>query len=258
MVGEPVESYLADLVGVAEQVVGADLVGAYGAGSIGLGAFTPGRSDIDVALVCAERLPLDRRRRLVAALRHDALPCPARGLELVVYRRAVAASGTPEPGFECELNDGARMAFRATYDPADRPRSDGLFWYGLDRSILAQHGRTLVGPPAGEVFADLRPDDLRELLATALRWWMALPTPSGDQPAPGADDAVLGACRSLVRYRDGIWLAKTDAGRRLVTEGREPALIGQAIAARTGGPPPSGPAARTFQASVLDEILAAA
>ena len=36
------------------------------------------------------------------------------------HRRDVAGSGTPEPGFEVELNTGATMPFRATWDPADK------------------------------------------------------------------------------------------------------------------------------------------
>ena len=191
----------------------------------------------------------------MARLRHEALACPARGLELVVYRREVAASGTPEPGFEVELNTGPRMPFRATYDPRDRPAADGHFWYGLDRSILHQSGHALLGPPAAEVFADLSPGDLRRLLVDALRWWLARPTPAGDRPAPGADDAVLGACRALVRVRHGSWLAKVAAGRRLVATGHpDAALIARSIAARHGGPPPTGPEARAFQQRVLAEV----
>ncbi|MFC3502521.1 nucleotidyltransferase domain-containing protein [Micromonospora krabiensis] len=250
-----VRRYLADLVEVARSVLGDNLVGAYAAGSVGLGAYQPGRSDVDVALLCADPLPTDAKRDLVAGLRHEALPCPARGLELVTYRRAVAASGTPEPGFEVELNTGARMPFRATYAPGDRPAADGHFWYALDRSILHEHGHALLGPPAAEVFADLAPADLRRLLIDALSWWLALPTPPGAEPAPGAEDAVLGACRSLVRVRHGRWLAKTDAGRRLLTEGHPGApVIERSIAARLGGPPPSGPQARAFQRQVLDAI----
>ncbi|MFG3698402.1 nucleotidyltransferase domain-containing protein [Micromonospora sp. NPDC047620] len=273
--------YLADLVAAARDVLGDDLVGAYAAGSVGLGAYQPGRSDVDVALVCADALDLARRHELVARLRHEALPCPARGLEMVVYRRAVAASGTPEPGFEVELNTGARMAFRATWAAAERAAEDGLFWYGLDRSILHQCGHALLGPPAAETFADLSPADLRRLLTDALRWWLALPTPPGDGPAPGAEDAVLGACRSLVKVRHGVWLSKVDAGRRLIADGwpteptaggwpADPAdgpaavaaagdggpadLVARSIAARAGGPPPSGPEARAFQRRVLAEV----
>jgi len=250
------QCYLDDLVATARDVLGTDLVGAYAAGSVGLGAYQAGRSDVDVALLSAGPLTDAAKRTLVARLRHEALPCPARGLELVVYDRAVAASGTPDPGFEVELNTGAGMPFRRTLDPADRPAADGRFWYGLDRSILHQSGLPLLGPPAGEVFADLSPADLRRLLVEALSWWLALPTPPDDQPAPGTEDAVLGACRSLVRHRDGVWLAKVAAGQRLIVAGDRTEVIRQAVAARRGGLPPTGAQARAFQERVRDEISA--
>src|SRR5690349_7544388 len=103
--------YLDDLVDTARTVLGGDLAGAYAAGSVGLGAYQPGRSDVDVALVGAGPLTETAKRDLTARLRHEALPCPARGLELVAYQRTVAAAGRPEPGFEVELNTGARMGF---------------------------------------------------------------------------------------------------------------------------------------------------
>ncbi|TCB90292.1 nucleotidyltransferase domain-containing protein [Micromonospora zingiberis] len=254
---EPLRRYLTELVAVCADLLGAGLHGSYAAGSVGLGAYQPGRSDVDVALVCADRLDRAVAGELVARLRHEALPCPARGLELVVYRREVARSGTPEPGFEVELNTGAGMDFRASYGPADRPAADGLFWYALDRSILHQSGRTLSGPPAAEAFADLAPDDLRRLIGEALRWWLALPVPPGEVPAPGAEDAVLGACRSWVRLRHGVWLPKVAAGRRLLADAgplvdaTSTDLVERSIAARTGGTPPTGPSAREFQRRVL-------
>lgn len=251
-----VRGYLDELVSRARQVLGDNLVGAYAAGSVGLDAYQPGRSDVDVALVVAAALDGPTKRALVDRLRHEALPCPARGLELVVYRRDVAGSGIPRPGFEVELNTGRAMSFRATYDPADRPVADGHFWYALDRSILHQSGLTLLGPPAAEVFADPSPGDLRRLLADALAWWLALPTPAGEEPAPGAEDAVLGACRSLVKARDGVWLSKVDAGRRLIDRGEPAELIRRSIAARRGGPSPSGAEARAFQRRVLAEVAA--
>ncbi|PZG00053.1 nucleotidyltransferase domain-containing protein [Micromonospora endophytica] len=261
---EPLRRYLTDLVAVAGCVLGDQLCGAYAAGSVGLGAYQPGRSDVDVALVCADELDRAVARELVARLRHEALPCPARGLELVVYRREVAAAGSPDPGFEVELNSGAGMDFRATYDPAQRPPADGLFWYGLDRSILHQSGQALLGPPAAEVFADLAPDDLHRLVVTALRWWLDRPAPTGDVPAPGAEDAVLGACRSWARLRHGVWLPKVAAGRRLLADGSPLAdaattdLVELSIAARTGGIPPTGPQARAFQRRILADLTATA
>jgi len=140
------------------------------------------------------------------------------------------------------------MAFRATYDPADRPAADGRFWYALDRSILSSNDGALLGPPANEVFADVAPDDLRALLVEALTWWLRQP---GD---PG--DAVLGACRSLVRVRDGEWLPKIAAAQRLLADGYQPeAVVEAAVVGRLGtGPPPPSAAAKAFQRAVRTEI----
>ena len=264
-----VRGYLDDLVATARGILEPNFVGAYAAGSIALNAYQPGRSDVDVALTVAGAMPEQQKHLLVTALRHASLPCPARGLELVVYRNAVARSGTAAPGFEVELNSGPRMDFRETYDPDARPAADGRFWYALDRSILHQSGHALVGPPAAEAFADVSPSDLRTLLIEALTWWLALPTPDGDAPAPGAEDAVLGACRSLAKVRHGQWLSKVDAGRRIAADlalaapgataliPAPPACLAsirKAIAARGGAPPPSGPEARAFQQWVITEI----
>ncbi|MFD6895365.1 hypothetical protein ACFWB0_12590 [Rhodococcus sp. NPDC060086] len=150
-----VEPYLEAVLEVAREVLGTEFVGAYAAGSLALNAFQPGRSDIDIALLCRDPLSEAVKRELIARLRHRALPCPTRGLELVVYTAATAQSGTAKPGFELELNDGPAMAFRQSLQPADRPVADGMFWYGLGRSILHQSGLVLAGPPASEAFADL-------------------------------------------------------------------------------------------------------
>ena len=164
-------------------------------------------------------------------------------------------SGTAEPGFELELNTGVGMGFRVTLQPEDRPVEDGLFWYGVDRSILHQSGHRLLGPPAAETFTDLSAADLRALLIDALTWWLALPEPDGDEPASGTEDAVLGACRSRVKFRHGVWLSKVAAGRRLLADCPSP-LLERSIRARRGGVPPTGPEARAFQQEVLDEIIA--
>lgn len=242
------QDYLATLVGRSREVLGENLVGAYAAGSLALDAYQPGRSDIDVALVVAAPLVDDVKRDLVSALRHEALPVPARGLELVVYTVSAAGAGEPAPLFELELNTGPGMGFRATYDPAQRPREDGWFWYALDRSVLSGSDRSMLGPPAATVFADVSVKDLQTLLVEAIDWWMQVP---GDTV-----DAVLGACRSLVRFRCGRWLSKVAAGERLVAQGHPLAsVVGEAVAARRGDrAPPTKGAARRFQRAVRDEI----
>jgi hypothetical protein len=247
-----VEKYLQTFVHETRAVLGDHLVGVYAGGSLALDDFVVGRSDIDLAVVTRSQLEEPMKRAVAARLGHASLACPARGLELVVYRQEVAASGTPEPGFELELNSGSRMDARVTLSPRDRPAADGHFWYGLDRSILATYGLALWGPPAGEVFAGPRPDDVRDLLVASVQWWM---TQSADAGSP--EEAVLGACRALLWARAGRWVAKGKAGRMLASQ-RDPhtQLVRRALAARGGGPPPDRMEAQGFQLRVLEELTA--
>ena len=193
---EAERAYLAELVEKLQGILGASLVGVYAGGSWALGGYEPPDSDLDVAVVIREPLSDEGADRLVAAFRHEAFPCPARGLELVVYTREAAASATTDPGFELNLNTGGRLTSRADREPQPGERH----WFAVDRSVLAAHGIALLGPSAAEVFAPIAADDLRPVLADVLRWY--------EREAPESDDAILNAGRSLRFVREGVWLPK--------------------------------------------------
>jgi len=193
---EAERAYLAELAEKLQGILGASLVGVYAGGSWALGGYEPPDSDLDVAVVIREPLSDEGADRLVAAFRHEAFPCPARGLELVVYTQESAASATTDPGFELNLNTGARLTFRADREPQPGERH----WFAVDRSVLAAHGIALLGPPAAEVFAPIAADDLRPVLADVLLWY--------EREAPESDDAILNAGRALRFAREGVWLPK--------------------------------------------------
>jgi len=193
---EAERAYLAELAEKLQGILGESLVGVYAGGSWALGGYEPPDSDLDVAVVIPEPLSDEAADGLVAALRHEAFPCPARGLELVVYTWESAASATTNPGFELNLNTGARLTFRADREPQPGERH----WFAVDRSVLAAHGIALLGPPAAQVFAPIAVDDLRPVLADVLRWY--------EREAPESDDAILNAGRSLRFVREGVWLPK--------------------------------------------------
>ena len=267
MLDPSVTAYLTALTARTAELLSGDLVGVYAAGSLALDAYHHGPSDIDVAIVCRSALDLDAKQAIVGALRHESLPVPARGLELVVYRAELAAAGVTEPGFEVELNTGPRMDFRATWAGADRREQDGTFWYAIDRSILAEHGRSLVGPPPAEVFRSVSDADLVDLLIASLRWHLGsadAPSPdlaATDEPAAWTADAVLNACRGWQRVHTGLWLSKSAAGRQLLaddTSALDRTVVQQAVAARSGGSAPTVTQARHFQRQILAALVAIA
>ncbi len=193
---EAERAYLEELVERVREVTGEGLFGVYAGGSWALGGYEHGRSDLDVTVVVREPLVDQTADALVSSLRHENFPCPARGLELVVYTVTFVGTPSTEPGFELNLNTGAGVAFRADRAPQPGERH----WFAIDRSVLAGHGIALAGPPASDVFAAVAPDELRPVLADVLRWY--------EREAPGSEDAVLNAGRSLRFVRQGVWLPK--------------------------------------------------
>jgi hypothetical protein len=204
----PETLYLAELVSRLRGVFGDELVGVYAGGSYALGDYERTRSDLDVSAVTNSHTGPLQGAEVVEAVRHESLPCPARGLELVLYPLETARSATVQPGFDLNLNTGRSMAFRADFQPVDGERH----WFAIDRSVLATHGIALLGPPASTVFRPASRERLRPVLAEALRWCLR-------KPSPG-DAAVATACRALRYSREGVWSSK----RVAVDWGREQAM----------------------------------
>jgi Domain of unknown function (DUF4111) len=195
-----VDDYLTELARRMQEILGQELLAVYAAGSYALGAYEHGRSDIDVTAVVAGPLPDNTKQALVATLRHEALPCPARGLELVIYPRATVEHPIAEPGFELNLNTGERMGFRADFEPGD---IEG-FWFAIDRSILREHAIPVRGPEPTELFAPIPRDTLLGLLAESVRWHR-------DSDVPLGSDVVLNSARSLHFVEHDTWVSKPAA-----------------------------------------------
>jgi hypothetical protein len=229
------DDYLAELTRRLGALLGGELVGVYAGGSYGLGAYEPGRSDIDVTVVVAGALSHAAKQAIVERLRHEALPCPARGLELVVYPLATARGGGGEPGFELNLNTGSAMGFRVDEAPGD---IEG-FWFAIDRSILRAHGVALSGPPAADLFAPIPRATLLQLLQESIRWHRESDVPLGS-------DTVLNTCRALRFASEGTWSSKREAGAWAAHE--------PIVAAALAGEPLERAAVARFLDAVLDAV----
>ncbi|MEU0683618.1 nucleotidyltransferase domain-containing protein, partial [Streptomyces albogriseolus] len=204
-------AYLEELVRRTSAVCGDRLVSVLAVGSLALGDYRHGRSDVDVTVVVDPAPPRADLTELAATLAHPALPCPAAGLELVAYASDFAARPSGEAGYLLDLNTGPSLPERASQDPADAPP----FWYVIDRSVAHQAGLPLYGAPARDVIA--APD--RPAVLAALR-------ASVREHAGGEghldDNRVLNGCRAAVHCRTGHWFAKCRAGEIVVAS--EPAF----------------------------------
>jgi Domain of unknown function (DUF4111) len=188
----------------------------YAIGSLALGDYRPGRSDVDVAAFADSVPGMEARRAIVAALRHEALPCPARGLEFVLYGVAEA------PAYAINLNTGAGMEHHVSFDPSGDPR----FWFVLDLAIARDHARTLLGAAPADVIPRMPDAEVRASLREALTWY-------GAEQSDGAE-TVLAACRAWRWATERVWSSKGEAGRWAAARPAAPAVVAAALAARSG------------------------
>jgi predicted nucleotidyltransferase len=139
-------------------------IGAYFVGSIALGGYVRGESDIDIVGVCDEEVDEATRQAVIERVLELTPNCPARGLEFTLYRARVASSPRADTGFELNVNGGPRMPRSVHLSPHDEPR----FWYVLDRAIAHRHGVAISGPPGREVFADVPRYVLLEVMGESI------------------------------------------------------------------------------------------
>ncbi|MFE6175658.1 aminoglycoside adenylyltransferase domain-containing protein [Streptomyces sp. NPDC056464] len=246
--------YLQELVHRTHTACGPHLVSVVAVGSVALGDYRHGRSDVDVTVVVdASPLPEGALSDLAEALAHPALPCPAAGLELAVYDADFAARPSGECGYLLDLNTGWSLPERVSFDPAESP----AFWYVIDRSVAHQAGRALRGRPAREVIAEPARADLLTALRASVREHS---TGEGHL----SDNRVLNGCRAVQYCRTGRWRAKRRAAEAVAaSEERFRPVLRAALhsyerpsrAAATALPTSD---VRAFLAWVADEVDAAA
>jgi len=214
--------YSAEVTRRVRGLVGPHLVGVWLFGSAALGDFDRRRSDLDIQAVSAGRLLRARREHLAAALGHDAVPCPARGLEFVLYAREDLADPSG-PAYQLNFNTGARLREHVSFDAGEDPR----FWFVLDVAIGRDSGRALHGPAAAWVFPPLGPELVRGAAGDSLEWHVR---------HGSAAEAILGACRVWAFATDGRWRSKTEAARWARPRLSDAAPVERALRLRAGAP----------------------
>lgn len=181
------------------------MVSVFAVGSVALGDYRHGRSDVDVTVVVDPALSDVAVLRLAEVL--SGIDCPATGLELVVYDADVIGRRCDRAGYRLDLNTGPLLPYKVSVDSGGAP----AFWYVIDRGVGWQSGKLLHGRAVREVVA--APVFIDQLAAVCA---------SVREHATGAghlaDNQVLNGCRSVVFCRTGRWLAKRAAAQRIATE----------------------------------------
>jgi hypothetical protein len=224
------------VAGVLRSSLAEELVGVYFVGSVALGGYVPGESDIDVAAVCARPLADETRDALVSELLDAAAHCPARGLEFTLYRAEVASAPPDGANFEVNVNGGPRMDVSVHLSPDGEPP----FWYVIDRAIAHRHGVVVTGPPAAAVFADAPRPQLLAMMAESMRWHR--------QHERATLYSVLNASRAWRFAAEDVLGSKLAGATWARSRWRDPSLIDAAVDLRHGRP------ARLDEVAV-DELL---
>lgn len=199
----PYQNVLDSFVTTAREIMGDKLTGIYLHGSLAMGCFHPGKSDIDLIIVIEENISDEQKMKFmenVIALNRQA---PAKGLEMsIVLRRYCNPFLYPTP-FELHFSPIHLRWF------CDKPQDYIRNMKGADKdlaahfTILCQYGITLFGEDIKDVFAQVpRNDyvdsiweDVKEAKEEILRQPMYI---------------VLNLCRVLAFCSEGLYLSKRE------------------------------------------------
>jgi hypothetical protein len=229
--GEAVANVLGD-------TVGGDLVGTWYVGSVALGGYVPGESDVDIAAVCDVALTHPQKQHVASAIVEVSTACPARGLEFTLYRREVAGSLPKGADFEVNANGGPRMPTAIHLDPT----AESGFWYVLDRAIAHRAGVVISGPPPSEVFTDVPRPTLLHAMYESMAWHRV--------HEKATLYTVLNACRAWRFADEDVLGSKLEGAAWARGRWPDPALIDVAVALRRG----EG-GAHALEHSAVDDLL---
>jgi hypothetical protein len=221
---DDVSAFGHEIAAVLRLTLADGFVGAYFVGSIALGGYVRGESDIDIVAVCDEEMDAATRQVVIEKVLELTPNCPARGLEFTLYRARVASPPRADTGFELNVNGGPRMPRSVHLSPQDEPR----FWYVLDRAIAHRYGVAISGPPGREVFADIPRHVLLDVIGESMRWHR--------EHEKATLYSVLNASRAWRFAVEDVLGSKLEGARWARPRWQTPSLIDAAVDLRHGRP----------------------
>jgi hypothetical protein len=209
-------AYADTLAQAASRALGDALVAMILHGSLTLGNYLPGRSDIDLLLIVADPLTDAQLAGLAKEVGQQRPRAPVR-VDLRVVTRAVAGVPTPLPPMEAYLRIKGPER-RVHIEGRDRGERD----LAVEFSVCRAHGRSLLGAPPSELIGRVSDRWVLDAGDTQLADWQAI----GDDP-PYAQLTVLSACR-VWRFAEerrhsskdaaGLWALRHDPRLQVVRD----------------------------------------
>ena len=234
---DELETFLDELGRESRAILGTRLVGLYVHGSVAMGSFVPGRSDLDLVMVVDEPLGIADKSELVRLLWRLSPPEDIRGVETHVV---VAANLESVELMTCsEL-----FVSRHPGEPVTRDGGEELELF-VDLAMLREESLTVIGPPPDDLIV---PIDRNLVLSTMVR---KMKEKLGDEPE---SYAVLNAARTLVFEATGKHVSKVDGGTWAIENGHPPGLLRRAIRVQLGlrRDRPLGSDGKRFVLNVID------
>jgi hypothetical protein len=233
-----VQRYLDEVVRTLHDHLAEALIGVYLHGSLAMGAFTPGRSDVDVLAICGAPPGPERATALGNAL--AGIPRPPSGghLELKLVTDEEVRSPSAGPSYELAVSTHEEpMVVLGSEDP-------GTEYLEIDFAMTRARGRALMGPGPDQVIGGSVPSLLLRALLKDMEWareggsaaWEGHESPALSM----VTYRVLNAARNWRFAETGELGSKAEGAAWVQREHPEPrlsALLDTALAFQRGGSP---------------------
>jgi hypothetical protein len=183
------------------------------------------QSDLDMIVVCSGPLTVKQKYLLTNQLKHETLPCPFKGLEMMIVQQLEINHPRRQPFYDWAMNTGSDWGLNVF----DGGQEQELL---LEFAICRQVGITLVGSPAHQAFGSVPRKWLATVLRGILHWHLGqIHHPFHD---PYGHHAVLNACRAWYFFESNQLCSKTSGGEWALKRMPHHPVIKQALAIRRG------------------------
>lgn len=241
---EDVNEAIYELRDSAKVVLGDFYTGMYLYGSLALGDFDPGRSDIDPLIVTNVELPDDVISELEVMYKH----LYRSGLE---WTKKMTGICIPIEDLRIYRETGPKnQMFNREEFLVDRPDNDWIF----HRHVLYKCGIVIEGPPLRDIIEPISQEQLKEIAFMFLRDWMLLTYDDEIFQGEGHQAYfVLTVCRCLYTFKIGDVITKHKSAEWALNhvDGKWSDLIRQAMDWHYGDPNGNIPQTQKFMRYIM-------